>query len=221
MSYRALDGVALASGDPIGDPEAWPGAIDGLAVARASERVHLGRDGLQRTRRNVYRRECGLSAIALGDEAVVHTARFSLDGREMRSVRQACARTERANYIVAVNRAGELSAAELEEVRRAAEAWRGDAVERGFSMALSRLGDPARSRLRDRARQPGRVMRGLLHFTPWGPQGLSLDLMRRDRAADNGLNELMIVRLLLACPGLGITDVSLNFAVFRDALPPR
>ena len=61
-------------------------------------------------------------------------------------------------------------------------------------------------------------MRGLLHFTPWGPQGLSLDLMRRDRAADNGLNELMIVRLLLACPGLGITDVSLNFAVFRDAL---
>ena len=37
----------------------------------------------------------------------------------------------------------DLSAAEVTELVRAAEAWRGDAVERGFSMALSRLGDPA------------------------------------------------------------------------------
>ena len=27
ISYRVIDGVALASADPIGDPEAWPGAI--------------------------------------------------------------------------------------------------------------------------------------------------------------------------------------------------
>lgn len=27
ITYRVVHGVALASGDPIGDPEAWPGAI--------------------------------------------------------------------------------------------------------------------------------------------------------------------------------------------------
>ncbi|MEO7132449.1 MAG: phosphatidylglycerol lysyltransferase domain-containing protein, partial [Dermatophilaceae bacterium] len=27
IAYRVLDGVMLASGDPVGDPEAWPGAI--------------------------------------------------------------------------------------------------------------------------------------------------------------------------------------------------
>src|SRR5207248_4772148 len=27
ISYRVVSGVMLASGDPIGDPEAWPGAI--------------------------------------------------------------------------------------------------------------------------------------------------------------------------------------------------
>jgi lysyl-tRNA synthetase class 2 len=42
--------------------------------------------------------------------------------------------------------------------------------------------------------------------------------MRRDRATDNGLNEYLIVQLIEACPGLGIDHVSLNFAVFRDAI---
>ena len=28
IGYRVLSGVMLASGDPIGDPEAWPGAIN-------------------------------------------------------------------------------------------------------------------------------------------------------------------------------------------------
>ena len=30
VSYRVVAGVMLASGDPIGDPEAWPGAIEGF-----------------------------------------------------------------------------------------------------------------------------------------------------------------------------------------------
>jgi lysyl-tRNA synthetase class 2 len=42
--------------------------------------------------------------------------------------------------------------------------------------------------------------------------------MRRDRTADNGLNELLIVRLIDVCPTLGVTHISLNFAVFRSAL---
>jgi lysyl-tRNA synthetase class 2 len=63
-------------------------------------------------------------------------------------------------------------------------------------------------------------VRGLLQFVPWGTEGLSLDVMRRARDACGGagLNELMIVELLAACPGLGVRRVSLNFAVFRSAL---
>src|SRR5204862_3228260 len=61
-------------------------------------------------------------------------------------------------------------------------------------------------------------VRALLHFVPWGEDGLSLDLMRRDRTAEPGLNELLIVAALRAAPGLGIKRMSLNFAVFRAAL---
>ena len=61
-------------------------------------------------------------------------------------------------------------------------------------------------------------MRAFLQFVPWGTDGMSLDLMRRDRTADPGLNELLIVEALQARPALGVTRVSLNFAVFRSAL---
>lgn len=218
ITYRVVLGVALVSGDPLGDPEAWPGAIAAyreLVERHAWTPAVVGCSELGAT---VFKREMGLSALQLGDEAVVEVADFTLEGRPMRGVRQACTRVERAGYECTVRRVDALTDAELAELRSSAAAWRGDAVERGFSMALSRLGDPA-----DRccavvtAHRDG-TLAGLLHFVPWGPDGLSLDLMRRDRSADNGLNEYMIATLLQRAGELDVKRVSLNFAVFREAI---
>ena len=41
-------------------------------------------------------------------------------------------------------------------------------------------------------------------------------MMRRDRQAENGLNEFMVAHLAEAAPALGIRRISLNFAVFRN-----
>jgi lysyl-tRNA synthetase class 2 len=218
ITYRVVQGVALVSGDPLGDPEAWPGAM--AEYRRLVEEygwtpavIGCGEQGA-----TVFKRECGLSAIALGDEAIVDTDEFTLEGRAMRGVRQACTRVSRAGYEVQVRRAREIDRDEFAELITVAEAWRGDAVERGFSMALSRMGDPGDGAcVVATARQDG-VLRGVLHFVPWGSDGLSLDLMRRDHSADNGLNEFMIARLIEASPPLGVRRVSLNFAVFREAL---
>ncbi|MGH8962225.1 MAG: phosphatidylglycerol lysyltransferase domain-containing protein [Jatrophihabitantaceae bacterium] len=218
ITYRVVDGVALASGDPIGDPEAWPGAV--AAYRALVERFGWTPAvmGCSELGAKVFHRDYGLSTLILGDEAVLEVDRFALEGRAMRGVRQACTRVRRAGYQIAVRRVAELAAAELDEVRAAAERWRGDAVERGYSMALSRVGDAADPDCAVvTARQDG-TLRGVLHFVPWSTNGLSLDLMRRERTADNGLNELMIVELIAACPALGVRYVSLNFAVFRDAL---
>jgi lysyl-tRNA synthetase class 2 len=171
ITYRVVQGVLLASGDPIGDPEAWPGAI--------SEYQRLVEDygwtpavmGCSEVGATIFKREYGLSALELGDEAIVEASEFTLDGRAMRGVRQACTRVERAGYVVDVRRIGELGVGELEELRTAAEAWRGDAVERGFSMALSRLGDPSDGEcVVATARREGELA-GLLHFVPWAATG--------------------------------------------------
>ncbi|WP_158895341.1 phosphatidylglycerol lysyltransferase domain-containing protein [Amycolatopsis anabasis] len=214
VTYRVIAGAAVCSADPLGDHEAWPGAIEEyLAVCRRHGWVPavLGCSELGAT---VWSR-FGLDVLEIGDEAVVDTETFTLDGRIMRGVRQAVSRTKRAGYKVRVRLAEELSADELAELRALAATWRGTDTERGFSMALGRMGDPGSVLVT--AEQEGRV-RGILQFVPWGRHGLSMDVMRRDRTADNGVNELMISELLLAAREHGIKQVSLNFAAFRAVL---
>jgi lysyl-tRNA synthetase, class II len=67
------------------------------------------------------------------------------------------------------------------------------------------------------AHQDG-VLKAILHFVPWGADGLSLDLMRRDRSAAPGLNDFLIVETIKSGADLGVKRISLNFAVFRAAL---
>jgi lysyl-tRNA synthetase class 2 len=218
ITYRVVSGVALVSGDPIGDPEAWPGAIAAY-MALVEEYAWIPAViGCSETGATIFQREADLSAIQLGDEAIVEVDEFTLEGRPMRGVRQACTRVQRAGYHVDVRRVCDIPAEQMAELVAKAETWRGNDIERGYSMALSRLGDAKDDRcVIATAGKDGQV-RGILHFVPWGPDGLSLDLMRRDRSADNGLNELMIVKVIEAGPGLGVKRVSLNFAVFREAL---
>ncbi|MGW1090884.1 phosphatidylglycerol lysyltransferase domain-containing protein [Streptomyces sp. NPDC002596] len=227
VTYRVVGGVSLASGDPIGDPEAWPGAIEPwLAEAREHGWIPAVM-GVSEEGGTVYARH-GLDALELGDEAIVETAEFTLEGRAMRTVRQAYNRVRRAGYEVTIRRHCDIPDEEMAELLRRADDWRDGETERGFSMALGRLGDPADGRCvmlecRDPTEKgqgegaggPGEL-RAVLSFVPWGPNGLSLDLMRRDRDAENGLMEFMVIELLQRAEEIGITQVSLNFAMFRS-----
>jgi lysyl-tRNA synthetase class 2 len=216
VAYRVVGGVSLASGDPIGDPEAWPGAIEPwLAEARAHGWIPAVM-GASEEAGTVYSRH-GLDALELGDEAIVETAEFTLEGRAMRTVRQAYNRVKRAGYEVRIRRHEDIPADEMTYLLRRADDWRDGATERGFSMALGRLGDPDDGQCVMLECTDGQgELRALLSFVPWGPQGLSLDLMRRDRDSENGLMEFMVIELLRRAQEIGITQVSLNFAMFRS-----
>ena len=217
ISYRVVSGVMLASGDPLGDPEAWPGAIGRFLEVAAEHAWTPAVMGCSEQAGTAWTR-AGLDALELGDEAIVEVADFTLEGRAMRNVRQAVNRVERAGYTSQVRRVRDLSRNDLAELRTQASAWRGTETERGFSMALGRFGDSVDGDCVVATAHDGGKLAAFLHFVPWGSQGLSLDVMRRDRAADNGLNELLIAKVLLAAPALGVCRVSLNFAIFRSSL---
>lgn len=218
VAYRVVSGVMLASGDPLGDPEAWPGAIANFLAKAELHAWTPAVIGCSERGGQSWCRPTGFSALELGDEAVVDVLSFSLEGRPMRNVRQMVKRIERAGYTTEVLRAGSVSEGERRRALVDADAWRGTETERGFSMALGRLMDPVDPDcVFVVARQDG-VMRAFLQFVPWGPDGMSLDLMRRDRTADAGVNELLIVDALRSCPALGVNRVSLNFAAFRSTL---
>ena len=82
-------------------------------------------------------------------------------------------------------------------------------------MALGRIGDE--DCVLATATEDG-VVRAVLQLVPWGADGLSLDLMRRDKGAQPGLNDFLIVETIKAASDLGVKRISLNFAVFRAAL---
>ena len=90
----------------------------------------------------------------------------------------------------------------MREIIDRADAWRDTETERGFSMALGRLGDPADGDcVLVEASTPTASCAPCCRFVPWGTDGLSLDLMRRDRAADNGVIEFMVAALIEPAPG--------------------
>ncbi|MGW4230328.1 phosphatidylglycerol lysyltransferase domain-containing protein [Streptomyces sp. NPDC004980] len=227
VCYRVVSGVMLAGGDPIGDVEAWPGAIERFMDEARAHSWTPAVMGCSETGGEVWTRETGLAALEIGDEAVVDVADFSLSGRAMRNVRQMVKRIERNGYETRVRRVRDIGTTELDRIRRAAADWRGTDTERGFSMALGRIGDPAdrdcvvaTAHLAESGTEesPYGDLKAVLHFVPWGTDGLSLELMRRDRSADPGMNELLIVASLRAAPKLSVARVSLNFAMFRSAL---
>jgi lysyl-tRNA synthetase class 2 len=215
VTYRVLTGTSVASADPIGDPEAWPQAVaEWLAEAHRFGWAP-GVLGASERGAKVYT-EAGLKALEIGDEAVLDVREFTLAGPERKSVRQAVSRIERAGYTSRVRRHAEIPREEMTELLTHAQHWRGAETERGFSMALSRLGDPSDGRcVMVEAYDAKGMLRGLLSFVPWGRRGLSLDLMRRDRDAENGLNEYMLAEVVVNAARLGAQRISLNFAMFR------
>ncbi|MDX6284416.1 MAG: lysyl-tRNA synthetase, class, partial [Kribbellaceae bacterium] len=216
VTYRVLDGVSLASADPLGAPSAWPAAIEAwLTEARTFGWFPAVLSASSEGARAYV--AAGLRALPLGDEAIIEVADFTLSGPTMEPIRRAVRRVGRAGYTITVARHADLTPDQLAEMCERAEQWRGEAPERGFSMALGRLGDPADGQcVAVLAHDADGVLRGLLSMVPWGNRGLSLDLMRRDRASENGVIEAMVAELVRAArEDLRVQQISLNFAMFR------
>ncbi|BBZ76338.1 lysylphosphatidylglycerol biosynthesis bifunctional protein LysX [Mycolicibacterium anyangense] len=222
ITYRVEVGVCLASGDPIGDPRAWQAAIGAWLDLCQTYGWAPGVMGASSTGAQAFR-EAGLNALQLGDEAILYPDKFHLSGSDMRAVRQAVTRARRAGLTVRMRRHRDFSAEEMAAVIKRADTWRDTETERGFSMALGRLGDAADGDCLlveavegDPGNSSGEVV-AMLSLVPWGNNGLSLDLMRRSPQSPNGTIELMVSELMQNAEDIGVSRVSLNFAMFRSA----
>lgn len=215
VTYRVINSVCLASGDPVGNPASWDSAIaNWMAEARkygwVPAALSISEDGARAFSR------AGLSITSMGDEAILVADRFSLNNTSMGEVRHAVQRVRKAGYDLVIRRQGDLSQQEQDELFGLANKWRHGSVERGFSMALNREADPAdgKTLVVTAVSAEGQTV-GLLTFVPWGKTGASLDLMRRSPEAPNGVVEFMVSGLMEEADELGISQVSLNFAMFR------
>jgi lysyl-tRNA synthetase class 2 len=220
VAHAVRGGVCLVSPDPVGPveerAEVWAEFCDyaatygwSLAVLGASA------DWLP-----VYEAS-GLRSVYLGSEAIVDGPSLDLSDHAHKGLRNATNRVARAGYTTEVLAAPEVDDETRQQILEIAIQSRHGDAERGFSMTLSRLLDPADDdMLVSVTRSPeGRVDA----FCQWAPceGGWSLDVMRRRLDAGklpNGLTEATVVRTVEEVVRRGGSRVGLNFAVMRDVM---
>jgi lysyl-tRNA synthetase, class II len=221
LAYRVVGGVAIVSGDPIGPAAEFDSLAAGFIAFAHSRDWRIAILGASERCLTLYRAH-GLHALYHGDEAVIETASFALDGRPIRKVRQSVHRLLKAGYTAQALHPREIGP----DLRRALESiareWRGAAPERGFVMALDAL-----FRLEDEAavfvvgNGPDGKPEGFLHFAVSRPgSALSLSSMPRLRTTLNGFNEWLVCETVEWARREGFARVSLNFAPFAALLAP-
>jgi lysyl-tRNA synthetase, class II len=215
LGYRVEAGVLLVSGDPVGPEAAIPDLLRELSRFAESRGLRIAALGAGERLRPLWE-QLGLRSLYLGDEALVETRRFSLEGRPIRKVRQSVTRLEKHGYAAELRQVGTLTDVELVQIEEVSRCWRDGATERGFAMSLDELrrDDHGDSLVVLGCDADGRI-RGFLHFAPsYGRPAVSLSAMRRDPETPNGLTEFLVARGIELLRDRGIEEVSLNFAAF-------
>lgn len=225
LAYTYSGGYALVGADPIGASESVPKLLDEF-LAMCDERAWSPAFLAIRQADFPSYAARGFRGFYLGDEAILRCDRFD-PATASKGVRQAVRRVGRRYRFLILNESG--AAPELVgELNAISARWRGKAPERGFTMSLSQdiRGEGANPEFLlcvalDSDDRPG----GFLRLVPaYGDDpGYTLDLMRHDPGAPNGMTEFLIVSTMQALGRRGVGRLSMNFAMwgrlFADDVP--
>jgi len=220
VAHSVRRGVCLVSPDPIG-PDAERGEVLAAFLDYAQRQGwSVAMVGASAQWLPLYE-AAGMRALYMGDEAVVDCGTFTLEGPPMKSLRGAYGRVQRAGYTAEFVDPLDITAEDRVALEALTAASRRGEAERGFSMTLSRMFDPADVGLlltivRD---EQGAIQA----FLQWVPAtdvgGWSLDVMRRnpDGEQPNGIMDFAIVATIFHLAPTG-GRLGLNFAMLREVV---
>jgi lysylphosphatidylglycerol synthetase-like protein (DUF2156 family) len=223
IAYCARLGLAVVSGDPIGQPSQFRKLVRDFAAmcrSRGWRIVVLGCGeqslGLWGDRAVIGQ---SLRPVPIGRDVVIDVRGFNMAGRRYRNLRQAVQRTHNVGItteIVPEDQLDDVVAGELTEVLYASH--RGARVERGFSMILDHAleGRYPGIRLIIARDSRGRVQGFQRYATAGGGTDVTLDVPWRRPGAPNGIDERMSVDMITACEESGGQRLSLAFGAFPE-----
>ncbi len=220
VAYLYVRGTAMVAADPIGPPGDTARTIDEFLAFCAERGWRVAFFAVREADAELYKQR-GMHPIYLGDEAIVHPDKFSLDGAEMKAARAAVKHVSKAHTFELIAET-EASPELIDELNEISAEWRDGSPERGFTMEL---GEEVEGTNPDfviaiaKELDGGRVA-GFLRFVPvYGEEpGYSLDLMRRRPDSANGMTEYLIAEAALALGSRGFQRLSLNFAAWGRLL---
>lgn len=217
LAYKVVGDVAVISGDPVGPPENIPAIMASFkeyCLDRGWRLVVLGASGTMMP----YYEEAEMRSWSLGEETMIDLGDFTLEGRQVRKLRQAVNKVEKAGYRMEFLYTAGIPTHMKHELMRISRDWRGGKEETGFSMGLGRLFSPEDPDCLlclayDADHQPV----GFLHFVPMYPHiGYSLDVHRSKIGAPGPLSEFMIAKTALFLKSEGYRTMSLHFLALSE-----
>jgi lysylphosphatidylglycerol synthetase-like protein (DUF2156 family) len=223
LAYRTRLGIAVVSGDPIGDETRFPEVVNDFAAACRAHGWRIAVVGCSERRLGLWNDSAvlgqSLRPIPIGRDVVIDVSNFDMVGRKFRNLRQAVKRTHNCGVTtetVAEQELSEQQLTELTEVVR--ESSKGAHADRGFHMNLDGVLEgrfPGMHLIvaRDAA---GKVQAFHRYATAGGGTDVTLDVPWRRRSASNGLDERLSVDMIMAGKDAGVQRISLAFAAFPE-----
>ena len=211
VMYQMRGTTCVVMGNPVGPREAWP---DLLWRIRSHVDAMQGRLLLYEIDDKALSIaiEMGLHIIKWGEEARIDLTNFSLEGPEVRSIRQTDRRAAREGAAFAVVRAADVATL-LPELRAVSDQWLAAKAQTEKAFSLGRFDPNYLSRF-DLAvvRHEGRIVAFANIWATPNREELSVDLMRHADAMPYGTMDFLFVQLMLWGKAQGFRRFSLGLA---------
>ncbi|MDB8790376.1 bifunctional lysylphosphatidylglycerol flippase/synthetase MprF [Romboutsia sp. 1001216sp1] len=142
-----------------------------------------------------YLHETGYEFFKLGEEAAVDLNKFTLEGRKMKSVRNAISRVSKEEYTFEVVKPP-FSDEFMDSIKAVSDEWLCGRQEKGFSIGFFDVEYLSRNPISIVKNKDGEI-KGFANFMPMydGHKTLSIDLMRFSHETCNGIMDFMFVNL--------------------------
>jgi len=220
IAYRFESDTLIAIGDPIGPEEELLPLLQAFA-AHCSERDWSFAVFQARPERLPLYRSLGWKALHIGEDPILWTDRFTLEGSAMGDVRRATRKLEAAGYTAChfVPGSNPFDAAHAgglgEQLRQISSEWlaahRGD--EKGLSMGRFDAHRLSREWVVVAWDGAGRRAAAFLTWVPiWARRGWALDLMRRRSDAPPGVMDFLVAKSVETAKSRGDALLSLSLS---------
>jgi len=215
IAYSYIAGYALVSADPVGAPGSISRVLDEFLGFCRERAWHIAFLAVREESAPLYR-ERGFRSVYMGEEAMIRCDRFSLNSPGMKALRGTVNRVAKDHHFQLL-RESDATPALVKALNTISSDWREGEAERGFTMATSTEVEGVEDDFLlavcfDRDERPV----GFLRLVPsYGEEpAYSLDLMRREPDAINGVTEFVIARAAETLGARGYRRLSMNFAAW-------
>ncbi|MBE3559208.1 MAG: DUF2156 domain-containing protein [Ktedonobacteraceae bacterium] len=213
ISYAVAGSTAVVAGDPIGPPEELAGAIKEFVNFCGEQDWTIVFWQVRDETAQLYR-QAGFRLLKIGEDAIIDTRRFTLQGPAMANIRSKARRAERGG-LRALFFHGQVDDHDLSfQMEQISQHWlaKKGGTEMGFSQGRLTMFSSI-EQLYVLAVDESRRVHAFASFVPiYGRNGWGLNLMRRAAVCTPGTMDLLMTRSIEYLKKRGAEIVSLGLA---------